>query len=147
MVRKPFATALFAATAIVSALCLGLVAPRSVLAQLVPEIGYVHPAGGQPGTTFDVVLGGYDWSPDMQLFAHDQRIKMELLGPPSPVLVADPPYWFGAKARGPAWPLPREFPARITIPADVPPGIVRWQAANANGTSPIGFLHVGGGIR
>jgi hypothetical protein len=147
MVRKPFAMALFAATSIISALCLGLVAPRSVLAQLVPEIGYVHPAGGQPGTTVDVVLGGYDWSPDMQLFAHDPRIKMELLGPPSPVLVADPPYWFGAKARGPAWPLPREFPARITIPADVPPGIVRWQAANANGASPVGFLHVGGGAQ
>lgn len=117
------------------------------LGQLVPEIGYVHPAGGQPGTTLDVVLGGYDWSPDMQLFAHDARIRIELTGPPSPVLVPEPPYWFGAKARGPAWPLPREFPARITIPAEVPPGMVKWQAANANGASPSGFLHVGGGTQ
>ena len=116
-------------------------------AQLVPEIGYVHPAGGQAGTTIDVVLGGYDWSPDMQLFAHDERIRMELTGPPTPVLVPEPPYWFGAKARGPAWPLPREFPARITIAADVPPGIVKWQAANANGASPVGYLHIGSGTQ
>ncbi|MFO0868253.1 MAG: PPC domain-containing protein [Pirellulales bacterium] len=114
-------------------------------AQLAPEIGYVFPAGGPPGTTFDVVLGGYDWSPDMQLLPADPRVKIELLGPPSPVLVPDPPYWFGAKARGPAWPLPREFPARITLPADLPPGLLRWQVANANGASPAGFLHVGGG--
>ena len=69
--------------------------------------------------------------------------KIELLGPPSPVLVPEPPYWFGAKARGPAWPLPREFKARLTIPAGVPPGLVRWQVANANGASPPGWLHIG----
>ena len=102
----------------------------------------MHPAGGQAGTSVDVILGGYDWTPDMQIFSHDPRIKIELTGPPSPVLVPDPPYWFGAKARGPAWPLAREFPARITIPADIPPGLVRWQVANANGASPVGLLHV-----
>lgn len=105
-------------------------------AQLAPEIGYILPAGGAPGTTFDAVIGGYDWSPDMQIFTADPRVKIELLGPPSPVLVPEPPYWFGAKARGPAWPLPREFPARITLAPDLPPGLVRWQVANANGVSP-----------
>ena len=112
-------------------------------AQLVPEIGYVSPAGVRAGTTVDVVLGGYDWTPDMQLFVHDSRIKLELIGPASPVLVPEPPYWFGFKARGPAWPLPREFTARLTIPADVPPGLVRWQVANANGASPPGAIHIG----
>ncbi len=121
----------------------GLLVPLSAYGQLAPEIGYVSPAGGQAGSTVDVILGGYDWTPDMQLFAHDPRIKMELLGPPSPVLVPEPPYWFGAKGRGPAWPCPREFPARLTIPADVPPGLIRWQAANANGASPVGLIHVG----
>lgn len=115
----------------------------SAEAQLAPEIGYAHPAGGRPGATVEVVLGGYDWTPDMQLFVHDPRIGLELLGPPSPVLVPDPPYWFGAKGRGPAWPLPREFRARLTIPADAPPGLVRWQVANANGASPVGWLHIG----
>lgn len=150
MVRKPFATAFFVAVASLStlaALAATLAIPRPLWAQLVPEIGYMHPAGGQPGATIDVVLGGYDWSPDMQLFAHDPRIRIELAGAPTPVLVPDPPYWFGAKARGPAWPLPREFPAKLIIPADVAPGIVRWQAANANGASPVGFLHVGGGTQ
>ncbi len=112
-------------------------------AQLVPEIGYVYPAGGRAGMTVDVVLGGYDWTPDMQLFVHDPRIKLEIVGPPSPVLISEPPYWFGYKARGFAWPLAREFKAKLTIPADVPPGLVKWQVANANGASPVGTFHVG----
>ena len=70
-------------------------------AQLVPEIGYVYPSGGRAGTTVDVVIGGYDWTPDMQLFVHDPRIKLELIGPATPVLVPEPPHWFGFKARGP----------------------------------------------
>lgn len=112
-------------------------------AQLVPEIGYVYPAGGQIGTTTDVILGGYDWTPDMQLFVHDPRIKLEIIGTPSGVLVPEPPYWFGYKARGMAWPCPREFKAKLTIPADVPPGLVKWQVANANGASPVESFHVG----
>ncbi len=103
----------------------------------------MHPAGGQAGQTVEVKLGGYDWTPDMQIFVHDPRIKLEIIGPPSPVIVPEPPYWFEAKGRGYAWSLPREFPARLTIPADVPLGLVRWQVANANGASPPGFIHVG----
>ncbi len=112
-------------------------------AQLAPEIGYVLPAGAQAGTSTEVTIGGFDWTPDMQLFVHDPRITLELLGPPTPVLISEPPYWFGAKARGYAWPLAREFRAKLTVPADVPPGLVKWQAANANGVSPVGVLHVG----
>lgn len=119
--------------------------PAIASAQLAPEVGYMLPAGGAPGSTVEVTLGGYDWTPDMQLFVHDPRIQLELLGPPGPVLVPEPPYWFGAKARGYAWPLPREFRARLTIPADVPPGLVRWQVANANGPSPAALFHVGQG--
>ncbi|MBS0204424.1 MAG: PPC domain-containing protein [Planctomycetes bacterium] len=112
-------------------------------AQLAPEIGYVLPAGGRVGTTVDVVIGGYDWTPDMQVFVHDPRVKLEITGQPTGVLITEPPYWFGYKARGYAWPLAREFPARLTIPAGVSPGLIRWQVANANGTSPVGQLHVG----
>ena len=112
-------------------------------AQLAPEIGYVHPAGIQSGTSAEVTLGGYDWTPDMQIFSFDPRVTIELLGSPSPVLISEPPYWFGAKARGYAWPLPREFRARITVPSDVPEGFIRWQVANANGVSPTGVIHVG----
>lgn len=120
-----------------------LAAPAIGFAQLAPEIGYVHPAGAKAGTTVDVVLGGYDWTPDMQILVHDPRIKLELMGAPSEVLVPEPPYWFGLKARGYAWPLSREFPARLTIPAEVAPGIVLFQVANANGISPVGAIHIG----
>ena len=125
------------------ALALILLAASSASAQLAPEIGYIYPSGGRAGTTVDVVLGGYDWTPDMQLFVHDPRIKLEIVGPSSGVLVPEPPHWFGFKARGYAWPLPREFTARLTIPADVPPGLVRWQVANANGASPVESFQVG----
>ncbi|MFO0818946.1 MAG: hypothetical protein U1A77_13445 [Pirellulales bacterium] len=136
------------ALALTLSLACWIVSPiQSVHAQLAPEIGYVHPAGGAASQAFDAVLGGYDWSPDMQVFSHDPRVKIEIVGAPSGVLVPDPPYWFGAKARGPAWPLPREFPARITIAADTPPSLVKWQVANANGASPVGYVHIGGGTQ
>lgn len=111
-------------------------------AQQPPSIAYMFPAGGRAGETTEVVLGGYDWTPDMQLFVHDPRITLELLGPPGPVLVPEPPYWFGSKARRPPFPLPRETRARLTIPADVSPGVVRWQAANANGATTAGRFQV-----
>lgn len=44
---------------------------QSVFGQHPPGIGYMFPPGGQAGQTVEVVLGGYDWTPDMQLFAHD----------------------------------------------------------------------------
>ncbi len=126
------------------AMCASLLANAAVChAQLAPEIGYVHPAGVQAGTTTEVTLGGYDWTPDMQLISHDPRVKLELIGLPTTVLIPEPPYWFGAKARGYAWPLPREFRARLTVPADVPGGFVRWQVANANGVSPVGVIQIG----
>jgi len=116
-----------------------------VSAQTPPAIGYMYPPGGQAGQTVDVVLGGYDWTPDMQLFVHDERIKLEILSPPGQVIVPEPPYWFGKKARRPPFLLPRETLARLTIPADIYPGIVRWQAANANGATASGRFVVSDG--
>ena len=68
------------------------------VAQHPPAIGYMFPPGGQAGQTIDVILGGYEWTPDMQLFAHDRRIQFEIMGAPSPVIVPEPPYWFGKKS-------------------------------------------------
>ena len=107
-------------------------------AQQAPSIGYLFPPGGSAGSTVDVVLGGYDWTPDMELFVRDSRIQLELTGEPGPVIVPEPPYWFGKKARRPPFMLPRETPARLKLPADIAPGIYRWQAANANGASASG---------
>ncbi|QDU79879.1 hypothetical protein Pla110_15990 [Polystyrenella longa] len=116
-----------------------------VFAQTPPGIGYMYPPGGQAGQTIDVVLGGYDWTPDMQLFVHDERIQLEILSPPGPVIVPEPPYWFGKKARRSPTLLPRETPARLTIPADISPGVVSWQAANANGGTATGKFIVSDG--
>ena len=107
-------------------------------AQQVPAIGYMYPSGGQAGSTVDVVLGGYDWTPDMELFVRDPRIQLELAGDPGPVIVPEPPYWFGKKARRGPFPMPRETPARLKLPTDLSPGIYRWQAANANGVTASG---------
>lgn len=115
-------------------------------AQLAPEVGYVFPAGGKAGTTVEVKLGGYDWTPDMQFFVHDKRVKLEVLGPPGELLVPPPPYWFGPRSRNAALPIPREVSARFVLPAGLPPGPIRWQLANANGASATGLFIVGDGI-
>lgn len=107
-------------------------------AQLAPGIGYMFPPGGRPGETIDVVLGGYDWTPDIQLFARLPGARFEISGPPGPVIVPEPPYWFGKKARRPPFLLPRETPARLTIPSGIAPGVYSWQVANANGASATG---------
>jgi hypothetical protein len=126
-----------------SLLTLSLMAQVTPSVPKAPEAGYIYPAGGKAGTTVNVQLAGFDWTPDLQFFFSDPRIKLELLGPPGPVLVAPPPYWFGPKAYITALPMPREIPARLTLPADLPPGPVRWQMANANGGSPNAASEVG----
>jgi hypothetical protein len=117
----------------------------SLRAQKAPDAGYVFPAGGKAGTVVDVRLGGYDWAPDMEFFVHDKRVQLIVAGPPGPILIPGPPYWFGAKSRIAALPLPREMPARFVIPANVAPGPVYWQAANANGCTSVGVFIVGSG--
>jgi hypothetical protein len=129
--NKPISRLLWASVVV-------LAATRIATAQLAPAIGYMSPPGGQAGQTIEVTLGGYDWTPDMQVFVHDPRIKLEIMEKPGPVIVPEPPYWFGKKARRGPFLLPREARARLTIPADVPLGIVRWQAANANGATATG---------
>jgi hypothetical protein len=107
-----------------------------------PSIGYLHPCSVSPGESTELTIGGYDWTADMELFVRGGGGKFELVGPPSAVLIPDPPYWFGKKARRTPLPLPREFRAAMTLPADTPSGIVTWQAANANGATAIGKVWV-----
>ena len=115
----------------------------SARAQKAPEAGYIFPAGGKPGTTIDVHLGGYDWTPDMDFYVRDPRIQITPTGPLGAILIPGPPYWYGAKGRIAALPLPREVSAKLVIPANMPPGPVYWQAANANGGSSLGVFVVG----
>lgn len=111
-----------------------------------PQIGYVYPPGGRAGQTIEVRIGTYDWTPDMQVLSHDPRVKIELTGPAGEPILTPPPYWFGQKAGLVQPPLPREVPAKITLPADFPPGVIRWQVASANGGSNVGQFVVGAAL-
>jgi hypothetical protein len=129
----------------VLALAVLLSAACTARAQKAPEAGYVFPPGGKAGTTVEVRLGGYDWTPDMDFFTLDPRVKLIPSGPPGPILIPGPPYWFGARGRIVALPLPREVPAKFVLPADMPAGPVYWQAANANGCTSTGVFVIGTG--
>jgi hypothetical protein len=115
-------------------------------AQKAPELGYVFPTAIRVGTATDVRLGGYDWTPDMQFLVHDDRVSLEVLGPLGEFIIPKPPYWFGEKGRSSAFPIPREIRARIVVPTDCPPGLVRWQVANANGSSATAIFYVSDGL-
>lgn len=136
--RPAGGTCLFAAVAL-------LLSAQPAFAQRIPDVGYMFPPGGRAGSTIEVRLGGYDWTPDMDYFVLDPRVQLAPLGPLGDLLIPPPPYWFGARSKLGAVPLAREVPAKLTIPADMPPGIVYWQAANANGGTATGMLVVGDG--
>jgi len=104
---------------------------------------YAYPPGGKRGSTVAVKLGGTDWTPDTRFFVHDPRIKLDVISPPGPVLMHEPPYWFDIKSFSNDPHLPREVSARFTIPADYPPGPVQWSVANANGAAMGGVFVVG----
>jgi hypothetical protein len=122
---------------------LGLV--PAAFGQKAPAAGYVFPAGGRAGTTVEVQLGGYDWTPDIRLLMLDPRTKLEGATAPGGVIAHLPPYWFGIKSMVNDPPLPREVSARLVLPADLPAGPIRWCAANANGGSPCSVFIVGHG--
>ncbi len=111
-----------------------------------PEPGYIYPPGGKASTTVDVQLAGFDWTPDLQFFVLDPRVKLETSGIPGPILIPPPPYWFGPKGYIAPLPLPREIAAKITLPADLPPGPIRWTVAGASGAGTrTGIFWVGTG--
>lgn len=115
--------------------------PLFAAAQRAPEAGYILPAGGKAGATVKVQIGGYNWTPDLEYKVSDPRIRLIPAGPPSPLLIPGPPYWFGAKGRLASLPIPRETSAQLIIPADIPPGPIFWHVANANGiSSPVAFM-------
>lgn len=120
-----------------------LLAGRTTYAQAPPdpEIGFVFPPGGKAGTTVEVKLGGVNWTPDLQFFVFDDRVRLEPHGALGRLQLPEPPYLIGPKAYYPP-PLPRELAAKFVIPADVPSGPIRWQVANANGTSQTGIFIV-----
>lgn len=122
-----------------------LILTSNAAGQKPPSLGYVYPPVIRAGATTEVKLGGYDFTPDMQFFAHDDRVVLDVGNELSDYFVPPPPYWTGPRAGSPAMPIPRELSARITIPADFPESVVRWQVANANGASNTALFYVSHG--
>lgn len=118
---------------------------RAAEGQKPPGLGYVYPPVVRAGETADVQLGGFDFTSDMEWFVEDRRIELEILGPPGDYHLPPPPYWIGQRASTAAMPIPREVPARIAVPPDQPEGFVRWQVANANGSSGTALFYVSRG--
>ena len=111
-------------------------------AALKPNAGYMVPPAILSGATTEVVIGGFDLTPDIEIISHSPNIVINKLPGLGKFLVARPPYWFGPKGRSTAFPLPREIRARITVPKGTPSGPAFYQLTNANGTSAIVRFHI-----
>lgn len=121
-----------------------LLLPSVALAQLPPgKDCYCWPPGAKAGQTVEVIFGGSDWTPDVRFFLSDPRVRFEQFGPPGEVLVPEPPFWVGIRSFDNDPRLPREVRAKLTLPADLPPGPVRWSVANANGAAACGVFLIG----
>lgn len=108
-----------------------LCAPATVTAQTAahpaPRLSAVTPAGGQKGTTVEVVLTGADLDEISSLIFSDSGIKAERVPDPPPPK-KDP-----KKPAKPAPPRPPTF--RVTIPADAAPGLCDVRAVGKWGVS------------
>ncbi|MBA63977.1 MAG: hypothetical protein CMJ76_16605 [Planctomycetaceae bacterium] len=111
-----------------------IVSTRTAFSQA-PKLGYLFPPAIERGTTAKVQLGGFDLTPDMQVFVHDSTASLSLTGPLGTHHVPPRPYWEGPRVFSTALPLPREFKANVEIPTGHPTGLVFWQMANANGAT------------
>ncbi len=119
-----------------------LIVASNVWAQVAPSLGYVFPPAVEAGKTTEVALGGYDLTPDLQVFVYDDRVKLISQGPPGKFFVSPPPYWFGPRGFTTAKKISREIPARIDVSTECPRGLIRWQVANANGASATAVILV-----
>jgi len=133
-------------TRVVLATACTLILLDSSLPAQAPGVGHTFPAGAPAGSTVQVQLGGYDFTPDVDFFLHQPGATLKTTGPLGRLLVAPPPYWFGPKGRTTAFKIPRELTATFTVPKDLPRGPIHWQVANANGASGTAVFFVGDGL-
>jgi hypothetical protein len=129
---------------IVSILCL-IVWATTARAQKAPGLGYAYPPAIPIGQTSAIQLGGFDFTVDMEWFVHDARVRLIAAGPPGDYLLAPPPYWIGPRTSTPAVPIPREVAARIEVDSQAPAGLLRFQVANANGSSSTSMIYLSDG--
>lgn len=114
-------------------------------AQVAPGLGYVYPPVVTVGSETPVRLGGYDFTSDMQWFVHSDRVELETDGIPGDYHLAPPPYWVGPRASTTAVPIPREVAGVLRVAPGTPAGLVRWQVANANGSSATAVVYLSEG--
>ena len=119
------------------ALLLPLLIAVSAVADMPPRTAYIYPPAVTAGTTVEVSMGGFDFTPDIELLSHHRQVSLKLTSKLGKFLVAPPPYWFGPKGRSGAFPVPREFKVRVTVPKNAKPGPAFYQVTNANGVSGI----------
>ncbi len=129
---------------VISAAATLILLDRSLPAQA-PGVGHTFPAGAPAGSTIEVQLGGYDFTPDVDFLLHQPGATLKTTGQLGRLMVAPPPYWFGPKGRTTAFKIPRELTATFTLPKDLPRGPIHWQVANANGASGTAVFFVGDG--
>ncbi|MEX0728674.1 MAG: hypothetical protein WD065_20545 [Planctomycetaceae bacterium] len=130
------------------AFCVGVMSwliAGTVLAQKAPQVGYVYPPVVRAGESTSVQLGGFDFTPDMQWFVHDDRVKLSITGVPGDYQFTPPPYWVGPRAGVGSLPLAREVSGWFECALSHPGGLVRWQVANANGSSQTAVVYVSHG--
>ena len=72
-----------------------------------PTLGYLYPPAVERGKTTNVQLGGFDLTPDMQVFVHDSPAVLQITGDLGEHLVPPRPYWEGPRIFMGALPLPR----------------------------------------
>ena len=128
--------------ALVGLVCtIGFGIQSKLLAQS-PEVGYVYPPFVQRGTSTPVRLGGYDFTPDLQIMIHSATVALSEVEPLGPFLITPRPYWEGPRIYANALAIPREITAVLSPDKDGEIGRVSWQVANANGVSTRGLFYV-----
>jgi len=127
------------------AIVVSLLTVDTVFAQKAPQPGYIFPPAIRAGAVTNVQLGGFDFTPDMQWFVHDERVRLQTEGPLGEYQLAPPPYWFGPRAGVGAMPIAREVAGRFDVDPAMPAGLVRWQVASANGSSQTAMFYVSRG--
>ena len=117
------------------AFILALLWQNPVQAQKAPQLGYMYPPVVKVGAIHEVRLGGYDLTPDVQWFFHQEGIELIQTSNLGDYIITPPPYWTGPRMSVGNPLIAREFPATIQVAQDVPEGLSYFQTANANGIS------------
>ena len=115
----------------------GMLFCQPCAAQKSPQLGYVYPPAVQAGSTSQVQIGGYDFTPDLQWFEYSPYVTIVSTGILGDYQITPPPYWSGPRAGVASMPIAREVPVQLSVDANALDGLAHVQVANANGSSQL----------